>query len=200
MFGISPSSITCVGLTLTVNQPKQVIQCQRKALKQTPENEQGLPTLSEPWSFCGINLGTSRSQLLKCHWDKVADFKTMVTDKTSNYTTNQEINTCSAGSARWSLYSFQLYVRLKRNQLFIHDLERLSTFMNNALKSAENNDLLNVTTDVLNKQNCLWNRVIKWFTSRVIKLSSVCEYVSVFVCVWQGFTGVLRRVWIHFHF
>lgn len=88
MSGIVPPSITCIRLTLTVNQPKQVIHCQGKALKQTLENDEGLPTLSEPWSFCGINLSTSKPLLLKCHWDKVADYKTMVTDETSNYTTN----------------------------------------------------------------------------------------------------------------
>lgn len=45
------------------------------------------------------------------------------------------------------------------------------------------------------KQKWLWKRVVCstcWF----IKVNSVC----VCVCVWWEFTGVLRQVWIYFHF
>lgn len=44
MFGIPPSSITCIRLTLTVNQPKQEIYCQRKVSTLTAEDEVALRT------------------------------------------------------------------------------------------------------------------------------------------------------------
>lgn len=126
MFGRSPSSITCIRLTLTVNQPNQVIQCQRKALKQTPESEEDLPTLSEPWTFCGIKLSLSRWQLLKRHGDQVEDFKTMVTDATSNYTASRSIDACFAGSMLLmsSFLNFCFVLVCKNNPICAETVER----------------------------------------------------------------------------
>lgn len=116
MFGISPSSITCITLTLTVNQPKQVIHCQRRALKQTPENEEGLPTLSEPWSFCGIKLSTSKSQLLNATGTKWQTLKQWL--QTKHLITQQTTRSIAALLAACIDVFFVFSLMLKKNPTF----------------------------------------------------------------------------------
>ena len=85
--------------------------------------------------------------------------------------------------------------------------------MNFALKSVEDNDLLNVITDILYQHRLPLKQGYKMVylmgnktefcvsvcvCQCVCVCVCVCVFVSVclcvFVCVWQGFTGVLRRV------